>query len=485
MQADHFLASTYEKIRLLKKSARSEVWLVTDKQGTLAILKHSQPHRLPLQELKTAAIPLLPKIYYLISHDEETITIEEYIHGQSLADRLQTKNYLTEQEASQLLLSICHGLAQLHALGIIHRDIKPEHIIVEKDNTPRLIDFDACRSFKDGQTEDTALLGTKTYAPPEQFGFQQTDPRSDIYALGKTIQELLPPDYNGRLLPILQRCQRLDPADRYQNTHELSAALQRTPRRLLFIIPVLLLCALLMFFCLTQEKFSYAPTATTTNEQSPAESPSLPEKKSSAPTQSPAAQEAAPGQAPTPPTAPSPQPPQPVPPVQAANTIPPPTADTKPQPETDKNYIRTQYFRNGRRLDGWTENSSIPINNAGTTIAINPKFYAKQIKDSGKAQLSADDNATLRIINHSSQTWSNAYLTLHYSCQDKQDSQTIPIGPLAPGETTDIPIPLSQYPLIIPDISTQAEGELHIELTSDSPQEIHNSRYYFNLLYQP
>lgn len=144
------------------------------------------------------------------------------------------QNFLTEREARKILLALSHGLAKLHDLGIIHRDIKPEHILIEKDGTPRLIDFDTCRRFKDGKATDTTLLGTKTYAPPEQFGFQQTDQRSDIYSLGVTISELLPPNYQGTLRPILNRCSRLDPADRYQNTFITATDWTDGPKNLTF-----------------------------------------------------------------------------------------------------------------------------------------------------------------------------------------------------------------------------------------------------------
>ncbi len=484
MHASDFMAQQYTKIRLLKESDRGTVYLVTDKQGGLAILKHSQNINLPLREIKDAAIPLLPQIHYLVSGADEIISVEEYIHGQSLASLRQSGQYLTEHNARQIMLALSQGLAQLHALGIIHRDIKPEHILMETNGTPRLIDFDACRRFKDGQNEDTTLLGTKTYAPPEQFGFHQTDQRSDIYSLGMTIRELLPPDYRGKLLSVLDRCTNLDPAQRYQNMRELIAALQRTPCRRLFIVSALLACALLIFTCLLPLRPSHEP-ATTVHETTPTESPPSSENNPAAPGQAPVTQEQSPANAPIALPAPSSQPAQSIPPSPPADATAVPAADTKPQPEATDNYIRTQYFRNGHRLDGWTESSTTPINNAGTTITLPTKSYAKQIQDTGIVHMSTEDNATLRIINRSNQTWSNAYLTLHYICQEKQDSQTIPIGPLAPGETTDIPIPLNQYPLIIPDISTQAYGTLNIELTSDSPQEIRNSHYHFTLLYQP
>ena len=85
---------------------------------------------------------------------------------------------------------MCDGLKELHEQKIIHRDIKPSNMILQADGRIRLIDFDAARIFKDNKATDTELLGTKDYAPPEQYGFGQTDPRSDIYSLGVTIKNV-------------------------------------------------------------------------------------------------------------------------------------------------------------------------------------------------------------------------------------------------------------------------------------------------------
>ncbi len=112
--------------------------------------------------------------------------------------------------------------------NIIHRDIKPSNMILQGDRI-RLIDFDAARIFKPGQETDTKLLGTKGYAPPEQFGSGQTDSRSDIYALGVTMKILLGGNCGG-LTDILDRCTELDPKNRFQNVAELKDAL--TPEEL-------------------------------------------------------------------------------------------------------------------------------------------------------------------------------------------------------------------------------------------------------------
>lgn len=90
-----------------------------------------------------------------------------------------------------------------------------------------MIDFGIARIYKPDNSADTEVLGTRGYAPPEQYGLfdlGQTDPRSDIYALGITLKEFLGKDYDGRLKKILDKCTAQAPAQRYQSAAELRAA---------------------------------------------------------------------------------------------------------------------------------------------------------------------------------------------------------------------------------------------------------------------
>lgn len=480
MHALDFITNQYEKIRLLKQTERSEVWLAADQQEQLVILKYLRQTGLPLRSLKEAKIPLLPQLYYITETKSETITSEEYITGTSLAQYKQENKFLTPNEAEKILLALCDGLAALHALGIIHRDIKPAHILIEKDGTPRLIDFDTCRLLKDNQREDTELLGTKTYAPPEQFGFQQTDCRSDIYALGQTINELLPPDYQGKLRSILKRCQRLDPADRYQSMQELKAAIRRPALNkkiaLLLILPVLALLAYL--YPVQPPAEPTPPAATEENTDSPPTNTTPNQPQESANTAPSATNATPPATTPSNVTVPAPVPP--------ANQQNKPTETTPAPAETTTNYIRTQYFHYGQRLEGWMENFDTPINNGSTLIELHRSFWEQARDDQGIIHMPADDTVTLRIINRSPEPWHNAHVTLHYDSHGYTDTQNVTINALAPGESTDVSIPLTNYPIINPEKATNVTiGELSIEISSDSPQEICSSRYRITFSYAP
>ena len=219
-----YIEATFQKIRRLKESEKGEVWLASEKSGRLVILKRIALTGLPYHALKEKDYALCPHVLHAWEDEGETVVVEEYVQGESLLDRIGRKAYLTEQEAQSILLQICDGLAPIHAQGIIHRDIKPSNLILQNGGIIRLIDFDAARIVKDKANEDTRFLGTKGYAPPEQYGYGQTDERSDIFSLGITAREALSKEYHGYLAKILTKCTSLDPANRYQNVRELKRA---------------------------------------------------------------------------------------------------------------------------------------------------------------------------------------------------------------------------------------------------------------------
>lgn len=116
----------------------------------------------------------------------------------------------------------------LHGKDIIHRDIKPSNIILANDGHIRLIDFDAARMPKEDLEQDTRLLGTRGYVPPEQYGFAQTDARADIYSLGVTMNQLLGHKaHKLRYRRIIAKCTDLNPDKRYQSARQVKKAYSR------------------------------------------------------------------------------------------------------------------------------------------------------------------------------------------------------------------------------------------------------------------
>lgn len=121
--------------------------------------------------------------------DTETVVLEEYIEGETLQEYL-THTAVSGKQAVRFVKELLEAVSAIHRLGIIHRDIKPENILVDSSGHIRLIDFGIARVYRPHGSKDTELLGTVGYAPPEQFGYAQSDVRSDLFAVGMTRRDL-------------------------------------------------------------------------------------------------------------------------------------------------------------------------------------------------------------------------------------------------------------------------------------------------------
>lgn len=211
----------YEEIKLLKQNDRVMLHLVREKDsGRICfrrMLKGSYPIYSTLMEYEH---PYMPKIYEVVVSEEVTTVIEEYIEGETIDGQK-----LSEKQLLSAVRDICCVLEFLHGKGIIHRDIKPSNMILAKDGHIRLIDFEAARMPKEDLEQDTRLLGTRGYAPPEQFGFSQTDERTDIYAMGITCKLLFGEKAQKfRYRRIIRKCTELDPDKRYSSVRQVKNA---------------------------------------------------------------------------------------------------------------------------------------------------------------------------------------------------------------------------------------------------------------------
>lgn len=230
----------YEEIELLKQSEKSKICLVREKDGERFFIKKMLrgTHNI-YKVLQSCTHPYLPMLYEVSISDGTTTIIEEYIEGQTLEN-----TELSESGARAAARELCTVLGFLHAKGIIHRDIKPSNIILAKDGHIRLIDFDAARMPKTDAEQDTKLLGTRGYAPPEQYGFSQTDERTDIYALGVTLQQLFGEKAQQQPYQrMIRKCTNLNPEKRYQSARQVKRAFSCRERYALYCTLAILLFA--------------------------------------------------------------------------------------------------------------------------------------------------------------------------------------------------------------------------------------------------
>lgn len=188
--------SEYDIMECLSDQNGICTFLVQKKDGENCIAKCYDKLRWGISDNSTILHNLdhdgLPKHIATFESDTMTVTVREYVEGIPLS-RYAKENDLPEREIVQICVRLCDILGYLHhrEAPIIHRDIKPQNIIVRPDGSVALIDFDIARIYRSGNETDTMFFGTQAYAPPEQYGFSQTDARTDIYSLGVLLRWLL------------------------------------------------------------------------------------------------------------------------------------------------------------------------------------------------------------------------------------------------------------------------------------------------------
>ena len=136
--------------------------------------------------------PSLPRIVDIIDNGVTIYVVMDYIEGESLDKILNEYGAQPEEMVIAWAKQLCDALSYLHSQKppIIYRDMKPANVMLKPEGNIKIIDFGIAREYKEQNLADTTVLGTKGYAPPEQYS-GQTDPRSDIFALGMTMHHLL------------------------------------------------------------------------------------------------------------------------------------------------------------------------------------------------------------------------------------------------------------------------------------------------------
>ena len=224
------VTTEYDTLRVLKQSPRGTVSVVRHKKsGTRYIFRRYSGSGEVYRRLLPVLCPHLPQIMEAAEQDGQTAVLEEYVQGDTLAELL-TGARLTEREARQVTMQLCQALHVLHSMGAVHRDVKPENVILRGSDAV-LIDFDAARIYKDESESDTQVLGTTGFAAPEQYGIFQSDERADIFSLGVLLNIMLTGKHPsremaaGKMGRIVRKCTMTAPEQRYQSARALMEVL--------------------------------------------------------------------------------------------------------------------------------------------------------------------------------------------------------------------------------------------------------------------
>ena len=223
------------------KDGERQVYLVRDSAGWPAVLKlqpagREDTLRQEYDLLRSLRHPQIPRPVSYLEWEGMEYLIREYVEGVSLYEQVTAQGPLSPGKVRAAVLSLCRVLRYLHSQNppVICRDVKPQNVVVDPAGCCHLIDLGAARRYRPEQQGDTVFLGTQVTAPPEQFGYQQTDQRSDIYSLGMLMRFLLsgrfdPLPYRwgqGGLYRVIRRCTAFDPKNRYPSVQGVYRALK-------------------------------------------------------------------------------------------------------------------------------------------------------------------------------------------------------------------------------------------------------------------
>ncbi len=261
------IAGRYELEELVGSGGMSNVFRAHDRllERTVALkILHEQYTRDEdyverfRREARAVAQLTHPNIVTVIDRGEQDgrqFIVFEYVDGENLKE-LSARGPLDPREAIGLALQVAHALSFAHDRGLVHRDVKPQNVLLNEDGQAKVTDFGIARSLDvHGVTQTGTVLGTSDYIAPEQARGQKVDPKTDIYSLGVVLYELLTgevpfsgdnfvavamrhvsepppsvlerrPDCPVRLDLAIRRAMAKDPADRFASMKELCAELE-------------------------------------------------------------------------------------------------------------------------------------------------------------------------------------------------------------------------------------------------------------------
>lgn len=232
----------------LKESEDSSTFLVKETAtGILCVLKWGRNRQTEflrnemeiMKKMADRKLSGIPKAYRIFEENGEVYLVREYIEGMSLAQMVLQKGGISEAEICRISRKICQTAEQFQNPDepMIHRDIKPENIVVTPGAEVVFIDFGTMRSYKKDGSRDTFVVGTRGTAAPEQYGYTQTDQRTDVYAIGQTMLYMVSESYemnqlsecavSRRMKKIIEKACSFEPDKRYGDAAQLRRAVEK------------------------------------------------------------------------------------------------------------------------------------------------------------------------------------------------------------------------------------------------------------------
>lgn len=250
----HSLKEAYEPLSCLSWGDGGAAWLCQRKEGADRVmiktadtseaeyrLKNEYEILRAIARSDRPAARLFPsplELRELADPPHRLALIRSWVPGRSLESLVESPSAhpgLPREKAMQYILEVLDQLDFLHHLKppVIHRDIKPQNVIVDPEEQCHLIDLDIARMRREPSDADTLIIGTRLTSPPEQYGFRSTDARSDLYSTGVLLRYCLTGEYDAAaddtlpsdLKAVVRKATRFDPEDRYQQVAEFRADL--------------------------------------------------------------------------------------------------------------------------------------------------------------------------------------------------------------------------------------------------------------------
>nr|WP_205832776.1 serine/threonine-protein kinase [Bifidobacterium sp. DSM 109957] len=188
--------------------------------------------------------PRLPHVEATYELPDCFVVIYDFVPGKTLEQLVEERGRIDATNAIRIIDQVCEATQALHEHGIVHRDISPRNIIIAPDGA-HLIDLGIARMRTEKASRDTTTLGTWGFASPEQYGFAQTDARSDVYSIGRLLGYLLTGAYPGesaydklvadeslvpaRLRATIERACAFEPSARQQSAEHLRLEMHGQP----------------------------------------------------------------------------------------------------------------------------------------------------------------------------------------------------------------------------------------------------------------